>query len=89
MLLSFVISQKFELNKIKAVIPNRAAARSKLEKEYYSKLKEALEPTQIILTCPINQSNFISNLIEKGKTIWDTSSSKVTSSITIYSAKAP
>lgn len=69
--------KRFELNKIKAVIPNRAAARSKLEKEYYSKLKEALEPTQIILTCPINQSNFISNLIEKGKTIWDTTSSKV------------
>lgn len=71
--------KRFELNKIKAVIPNRTAARSKLEKEYYSKLKEALEPTQIVLTCPINQSNFISNLIEKGKTIWDTSSSKVTS----------
>lgn len=69
--------KKFELNKIKAVVPNRASTRSKLEREYYKKLKEVLEPTPIILTCPISQSSVISSLIEKGKTIYDSESQKL------------
>lgn len=67
----------FGLEKVKAVIPNRAAARGKLQNSYYLKLSDSLKNTKVVLTCPIQQSNFIGELIEKGKTIYDTTSCKL------------
>lgn len=69
--------KKFDLDRIRAVIPNRTTSRSSLEKEYYEKLKNSLQKTKIVIACPINQSTIISRMIEKGKTIWDTESKKV------------
>lgn len=60
-----------DIKKIKAVIPNRVSSRNKLEKEYYQKLSNALAKTEILLTCPIQQSAVIAKLIDKGKTIWE------------------
>ncbi len=65
-----------DIKKIKAIIPNRASSRSKLEKEYYTKLANALVKTGILLTCPIQQSAVISNLIDKGKTLWEVENMK-------------
>ena len=66
-----------DIKKIKAIIPNRASSRSKLEKEYYTKLANALVKTGILLTYPIQQSAVISNLIDKGKTLWEVDNLKV------------
>lgn len=59
----------FPASKVKAIIPNRAG-RTKLEKEYYSFLKEII-PNKIYLSVPLNQSAFISRLIDDGKTVWE------------------
>lgn len=55
--------------KIKAIIPNRVG-RTKLEKEYYEYLKE-VTPEQILLSVPLQQSAFISKLIDEGNTVWE------------------
>lgn len=68
--------KKFGVTKIKAVIPNRAAPKNKLETEYYISLKKILEKSNILLTCPFKQSAFISKLLDQGKTIYDTTSIK-------------
>lgn len=68
--------KKFGATKIKAVIPNRAAPRSSLEAEYYNSLKSTLEKSNIVLTCPVKQSAYISKLLDQGKTIYDTTSVK-------------
>lgn len=58
-------------SKVKVIIPNRAG-RTKLEKEYYTLLKEivTLAPS-IFLSVPVKQSSFISKAIDEGKTIWE------------------
>ena len=56
-------------SKVKAIIPNRAG-RTKLEKDYYSKLMEFVS-NRILLTIPIKQSAFVSKVIDQGKTIWE------------------
>ena len=57
------------LTKVKAIIPNRVG-RTKLEKEYFEYLKEII-PEQIHLTIPLQQSAFISKLIDDGNTVWE------------------
>lgn len=58
-------------SKVKAIIPNRTG-RTKLEKEYYSLLKEIVSyAPSIFLSVPIKQSSFISKSIDEGKTIWE------------------
>lgn len=63
-------------SKVKAIIPNRAG-RTKLEKDYYSKLMEFVS-NRILLTVPIKQSAFISKAIDDGKTIWEYRSKEAT-----------
>lgn len=63
-------------NKVKVIIPNRAG-RTKLEKNYYSSLKEFIS-NRILLTVPIKQSAFISKAIDDGKTIWEYRSKEAT-----------
>ena len=62
--------EKLELEKVKAIIPNRAT-RCKIEKEHLEKLISSLKGTEIVVACPINQSAVISRLIEAGKTLFD------------------
>lgn len=68
---------KYGVNKIKAVIPNRAAPKSSVEKKYYNNLLDSLSGSKILLTCPLKQSAVIANLIDKGKTVYDSDSSKL------------
>lgn len=62
--------KKLELEKVKAIIPNRAT-RCKIEKEHLEKLISSLRETEIVVACPISQSAVISRLIEAGKTLFD------------------
>ncbi len=57
--------------KVALVIPNRCG-RSKLEKQYFSKLKIVLDKVDIKLFDPIYQSSKIMKLIEQRKTIFET-----------------
>lgn len=59
--------------KIKAIIPNRFTRTAK-EKVFYSSLVEIFNQTGILLTVPISQSGEIGKLIDKGKTIWESTS---------------
>ena len=65
-----------EVRKVKSVIINKWTKTAK-EKEYYAGLKEVLEPFEILLTAPINQSATIGKLIDDGKTIWESNSKKI------------
>lgn len=68
---------ELDASKIKAVIPNRFTRTAK-EKEYFKSLTDIFEGTEIYLSIPISQSGEIGKLIDKGKTIWETGSSKLT-----------
>ena len=68
---------KYGVNKVKAIIPNRAAPKSSVEKKYYNNLQDSLNGSKILLTCPLKQSAVIANLIDKGKTVYDSESSKL------------
>lgn len=61
--------------KIKAVIPNRAI-KGKIQEKYYKLLVKELELYNIHVTTPIPQTNYILDLINKGRSIWDTKSHK-------------
>ena len=50
--------EKLELEKVKAIIPNRAT-RCKIEKEHLEKLISSLKGTEIVVVCPISQSAVI------------------------------
>lgn len=67
----FNLISKVGLKKIKAIIPNRTH-RSKLEKDCYFKLLSAFKETDIVLTEPIKHSSGIAELVNAGKTIWET-----------------
>lgn len=58
--------ERVEVRKVKSVIINKWTKAAK-EKEYYKGLKEVLEPFEILLTTPINQSATIGKLIYDGK----------------------
>ncbi|MEG0135794.1 MAG: ParA family protein [Cetobacterium sp.] len=78
------LMDEIEIEKIRAIIPNRYI-KSKKSDTMYNELKESLEGTGIFLTDPIKQSTVIHNLLEDGKTIWDTKSKDIeTVQITIY-----
>ena len=62
--------KKTDISKIRAVIPNRVG-RTKIEKDFYTFLKEKLNRSGIFLSIPIKQSSIILNLIEKGTLLWE------------------
>lgn len=64
------------VDKVKSVIINKWTKTAK-EKEYYQGLKNVLDPFEILLTTPINQSAVIGKLIDDGKTIWESNSKKI------------
>lgn len=68
--------KKTDISKIRAVIPNRVG-RTKIEKNFYTFLKEKLNRSGVFLSIPINQSAIILNLIEKGSLLWERRSQKL------------
>ena len=62
--------RKTDISKIRAVIPNRVG-RTKIEKDFYTFLKEKLNRSGVFLSIPIKQSSLILNLIEKGTLLWE------------------
>lgn len=68
--------KKVDLNKVKAVVPNRTG-RTKLEKEYYDLLNKKLGVQGIYLSFPIPQISLISKLVDKETLIWESKSQKL------------
>ena len=68
--------KKTDISKIRAVIPNRVG-RTKIEKDFYTFLKEKLNRSGVFLSIPIKQSSLILNLIEKGTLLWERRSQKL------------
>ncbi|MEG0237855.1 MAG: ParA family protein [Cetobacterium sp.] len=67
------LMEEIDLNKIRAIVPNRYI-KSKKSEIMYNDLKNNLNGTGILVTEPIKQSAVIHNFIEEGKTIWDSKS---------------
>ena len=68
--------KKVDLNKVKAVVPNRTG-RTKLEKEYYYLLNKKLVVQGIYLSFPIPQISLISKLIDNETLLWESKSKKL------------
>ena len=68
--------KKVDLNKVKAVVPNRTG-RTKLEKEYYDFLNKKLGVQGIYLSFPIPQISLISKLIDNETLLWESKSKKL------------
>jgi len=68
--------KKVDLNKVKAVVPNRTG-RTKLEKEYYDFLNKKLGVQGIHLSFPIPQISLISKLIDKETLLWESKAKKL------------
>ena len=68
--------KKVDLNKVKAVVPNRTG-RTKLEKEYYDFLNKKLGIQGIHLSFPIPQISLISKLIDKETLLWESKAKKL------------
>ena len=68
--------KKVDLNKVKAVVPNRTG-RTKLEKEYYDFLSQKLGVQGIYLRFPIPQISLISKLIDNETLLWESKSKKL------------
>ena len=68
--------KKVDLNKVKAVVPNRTGRR-KLEKEYYDFLNKKLGVQGIHLSFPIPQISLISKLIDKETLLWESKAKKL------------
>lgn len=68
--------KKTDISKIRAVIPNRVG-RTKIEKDFYTFLKNKLTRSGVFLSIPINQSSIILKLIENGTLLWERRSQKL------------
>ena len=68
--------KKTDISKIRAVIPNRVG-RTKIEKDFYTFLKNKLTRSGVFLSIPINQSSILLKLIENGTLLWERRSQKL------------
>ena len=68
--------KKVDLNKVKAIVPNRIG-RTKLEKEYYDFLNKKLSVQGIHLSFPIPQLSLISKLIDNETLLWESKAQKL------------
>ena len=50
---------------------------TKINKEYYKEIKEICKNSSIYISKPIKNNAFIAELIEKGKTIWESRAKKI------------
>lgn len=62
--------------KIHSIIFNKYL-NTKVNREYYKKIKEICKNSGIYISKPIKNNAFITELIEKGKTIWESRSKKI------------
>lgn len=62
--------------KIYSIIFNKYI-NTKINREYYEKIKEICKNSDIYISKPIKNNAFIAELIEKGKTIWESKSKKI------------
>lgn len=62
--------------KIHSIIFNKYI-NTKINKEYYEEIKEICKNSDIYISKPIKNNAFIAELIEKGKTIWESRAKKI------------
>ena len=62
--------------KIHSIIFNKYI-NTKINREYYEEIKEICKNSSIYISKPIKNNAFIAELIEKGKTIWESKSKKI------------
>ncbi|ATV68289.1 ParA family protein [Fusobacterium pseudoperiodonticum] len=62
--------------KIHSIIFNKYI-NTKINKEYYEEIKEICKNSDIYVSKPIKNNAFIAELIERGKTIWESRSKKI------------
>lgn len=62
--------------KIHSIIFNKYI-NTKINREYYKEIKEICKNSSIYISKPIKNNAFIAELIEKGKTIWESRSKKI------------
>ena len=62
--------------KIHSIIFNKYI-NTKVNREYYKEIKEICKNSGIYISKPIKNNAFIAELIEKGKTIWESKSKKI------------
>lgn len=65
-----------EAYKINYIVPNRFN-RTATEWEIYNSMKNHLDASSVNVSEPIKASSYIANLINNGKTIWDSKSKKI------------
>lgn len=69
--------------KIHSIIFNKYT-NTKINKEYYEEIKKICKNSDIYISKPIKNNAFIAELIEKGKTIWESKSKKITETQEIF-----
>ncbi|WP_338953093.1 ParA family protein [Fusobacterium nucleatum] len=69
--------------KIHSIIFNKYI-NTKINKEYYEEIKEICKNSDIYISKPIKNNAFIAELIEKGKTIWESRAKKITETQEIF-----
>lgn len=69
--------------KIHSIIFNKYI-NTKVNREYYKEIKEICKNSGIYISKPIKNNAFIAELIEKGKTIWESRSKKITETQEIF-----
>ena len=62
--------------KIHSIIFNKYI-NTKINREYYEEIKEICKNSDLYISKPIKNNAFIAELIEKGKTIWESKSKKI------------
>ena len=62
--------------KIHSIIFNKYL-NTKVNREYYKEIKEICKNSGIYISKPIKNNAFIAELIEKGKTIWESRAKKI------------
>ena len=69
--------------KIHSIIFNKYI-NTKINREYYKEIKEICKNSDIYISKPIKNNAFIAELIEKGKTIWESRAKKITETQEIF-----
>ena len=69
--------------KIHSIIFNKYI-NTKINREYYMEIKEICKNSGIYISKPIKSNAFIAELIEKGKTIWESRAKKITETQEIF-----
>ena len=73
----FVRTPKFNISSLSDSWKNNKYINTKINREYYKEIKEICKNSGIYISKPIKNNAFIAELIEKGKTIWESRSKKI------------